>query len=211
MLALNMTVHGWSVLVVGGGAVGRRRAALLAEAGAEVTVINPDAAESHTTGGFICRREKFAAEHLVGMRMAFACATATVNRQVVAAARAAGVLVNSASDPDISDFALPSVVRQGLLNLTVSTNGASPALAKRIAADLRANYDDSYAEWVRVLGLVRTAVRERVPNEAERRRLLADFAHPDWLEELRDYGADAVLSDMMSEIGEPASYSASAG
>ena len=201
MLSINLTVHGWSVLVVGGGAVGRRRAELLADAGADVTVINPEAADSHVAGGIRRRAEPFAPHHLAGVRLAFACAPPEVNRVVVAAAKAVGVLVNSASDPEASDFALPSVVNQGGLRLTVSTGGASPALAKRIAADLAANYDGSYAEWVRVLGVVRAAVRERVADAGERARLLAEFADPVWLEELRDYGADAILADMLAAAG----------
>ena len=204
MLSVNLTIRGTPVLVIGGGNVGRRRAAVLAAAGAVVTVVDPAAIQPLLPPGVRHLQEPFRAVHLEGIRLAFACATAEVNAEVAAFARQAGVWVSNASDPEGSDFTLPSVAERGGLKFAVSTGGASPALAKRIAAEVLNYFDDSYAEWVRVLGLVREAVRERVADEGERRRLLAEFADPVWLEELRDYGADAVLADMLAEIGEPA-------
>lgn len=61
-------------------------------------------------------------------------ATATdhpeVNQEVAADAEEAGVLVNAADDPERCSYFLPAVARQGAVAVAVSTDGASPALAR---------------------------------------------------------------------------------
>jgi precorrin-2 dehydrogenase/sirohydrochlorin ferrochelatase len=200
MLSMILTLRETSVLVVGGGTVGRRKAALVASAGGVVTVVDPRAVASALPVGVSHTAEPFADAHLAGARLAFACATPEVNAAVVAAAKARGVWVCSASDPASGDFVLPCVVRRGDLTFAVSTGGASPALARRIAADVLERYDDAYAEWVRVLGRVRCAVLTKVPDPAARRRLLEHFVDPIWLERIRAVGADVTLAEMLGRV-----------
>ncbi len=202
MLSVNLTIRGRVVLVVGGGAVGRRKAAVAVAAGATVTVVDPGVVLPTPPAGVLHIPEPFADSHLDGVALAFACATPEVNVAVVVAAKARGVWVCSASDPASGDFVLPSVVRRGDLTFAVSTGGASPGLAKRIAAEVLDHFDDGYAEWVRVLGEVRTVVLANVLDAAERRRLLDGFADPVWLERIRTAGADVVRAEMVTQIGE---------
>jgi precorrin-2 dehydrogenase/sirohydrochlorin ferrochelatase len=199
MLSMNLTIRGLPVLVVGAGTVARRKAETVTAAGGWVTVIDPRPLASlfpYT----VYRQEAFTPAHLDGMRLAFACATPEVNTTVVAAAKASGVWVCSASDPAAGDFVLPSVARQGDLTFAVSTGGASPALAKRIAAGLLEQFDGAYAEWVRVLDEVRRAVLAEVTDPAERRRLLESFADPEWLARIRGVGADVALAEMLRRV-----------
>ncbi len=206
MLSVNLTTAGWPVLVVGGGRVGRRKATAVVAAGATVTVVDPRTDALTLPPGVLYISQAFQDCHLDGVKLAFACATPAVNAAVVAAAQARGVWVCSASDPAGGDFVLPSVARRGDLTFAVSTGGASPALAKRIAAELLTQFDDTYAEWVRVLGDVRAAVLRDVSDATDRRRLLDGFADPMWLERIRTMGADVVTAEMMKVIrsGEPA-------
>ena len=200
MLSMNLTIRGLSVLVIGGGTVGRRKAELAAAAGGIVTIVDPQPLQSPLPAGITHAPESFDPAHLDGVRLAFACATPEVNAAVVAAAKARGVWVCSASDPASGDFVLPSVARRGELTFAVSTCGASPALARRIAAGLLDQFDDSYAAWVRVLGEVRTAVLQHVPDPAARRRLLTDFADPVWLARIRTAGTDVALAEMLGRV-----------
>lgn len=198
MLSMNLTLRGSPVLVVGGGKVGRRKAVLAADEGALVSVTDPRPLVLPT--GIQHRAELFVPHHLDGMKLAFACATPHVNAAVVAHAKARGVWVCSASDPSAGDFVLPSVVRRGGLTFAVSTGGASPALAKRIAAGLLDQFDDSFAEWVSILGEVRATVLATVPDAVTRRGLLEDFADPRWLERIRTAGADVAKSEMVGAV-----------
>src|SRR5262249_3441396 len=82
-------LRGRTVLVVGLGAVGLRKAEGLATAGAYVVGVDPAVDEGQTLPIAI-RREPYRAAHLKGVRLAIAAATAAVNRRVVADARRAG-------------------------------------------------------------------------------------------------------------------------
>jgi precorrin-2 dehydrogenase/sirohydrochlorin ferrochelatase len=199
MFPILLNLAGKRVVVVGGGAVGLRKLAALLEAGAAVRLIDPRTPPAlppeveHVA-------EAYRVEHLEGASLAFACATPEVNAQVVADSRERGIWVNAASAPEECDFALPAVVRRGQLTLTVSTGGASPALARRIRERWEAEFDAAFAEWVRVLAEVRREVLAKVADEGRRRELLDGFADWSWLARLRAEGADAVLAAMREAI-----------
>jgi len=55
-----------------------------------------------------------------------------INLAVRKLAKAKGIKVNAADQPDLCDFYLGSIVNKGHLKIAISTNGKSPALAKRM-------------------------------------------------------------------------------
>ncbi|MBA2534949.1 MAG: bifunctional precorrin-2 dehydrogenase/sirohydrochlorin ferrochelatase, partial [Rubrobacter sp.] len=93
--------------------------------------------------------------------------TATDSREVNAAvageAKRRGVLINVADRPTEGDFALPSTLRRGGLQVAVSTGGASPTLARRIRAELEENFGTEWAGVVERLDAARRA--GRAPDE----------------------------------------------
>ncbi|MCU0703072.1 MAG: hypothetical protein MUF18_03680 [Fimbriiglobus sp.] len=200
MLSVNLTIRGWPVLVVGGGQVGRRRAERLSREGAVVTVVDPVAPMRPPPLSFAHLERPFAAEDLDSARLAFACATPEVNRMVVAQAKARGVWVCSASAPETGDFTLPAVTQRGSLTFTVSTGGASPILAKRIAGQLLDYFDESYTHWVQLLSDVRTAVISHVADPIRRRELLLGFADPRWLDRIRTVGSEVARAEMLATV-----------
>jgi precorrin-2 dehydrogenase/sirohydrochlorin ferrochelatase len=200
MLPLVFLLRGRTALVVGAGPVGVRKAAAVLDAGGRVRLVDPDPAAgvSHPSVSRVI--EPYSPAHLAGAALAFACAPPAVNAAVAADATARGVWVCDASDPARGDFALPSVVRRGDLTVAVSTGGAAPALARRIAGRLSDEFDAAYAGWVRVLGEVRAVVLATVPDPADRRRLFERFAAPHWLERTRAAGPDATKAEMLGEV-----------
>jgi len=189
------------VVVIGGGAVGRRKAAAVLDAGAHVRLVcleslPPD--ETHPALDW--RTEPYAAAHLDGAVLVFAAATLDVNARVVADARARGLWVNSASDPEAGDFFVPAVVRRGDFVVAVSTGGAAPALAREIRRRLNEQFDDDFGRWVALLAELRPLVLEHV-QDAERRRLFFErWSRWEWLERLRRDGADVVRTGMLQEL-----------
>jgi siroheme synthase-like protein len=79
------------------------------------------------------------------------------------------MLCNVADVPDLCNFILPAVHREGPIAVAVSTSGASPALAKRIRSDVAALVGPEHAELARRLQALRPAVKERFPTYEERR------------------------------------------
>ena len=189
-----------TALVVGLGAVGRRKAAGLREAGARVVGVDPSPTPEGVPEGVDVRAEAYRADHLRGVDLVFAAATAEVNRRVVDDAKAAGVWVNSASDPGAGDFAVPAVWRDGGLTLTVSTAGASPALAAALRDRAAGALGPSAAGLVALLAELRPVVFARIPDPSARRRALADWADPRWLDLYAASGPEAVRAEILRAV-----------
>src|SRR6516165_4791561 len=111
-LLLNLT--GRLAVVVGGGPVGRRKARALLEGGAAVRLVCLEprpAAEQNP--GLHWVTAAYDAGCLAGAALVVAAATPEVNRLVIADARARGLWVNAATEPEEGDCFLPAVVRRG--------------------------------------------------------------------------------------------------
>ncbi|MBN9518340.1 bifunctional precorrin-2 dehydrogenase/sirohydrochlorin ferrochelatase [bacterium] len=188
MFPVVLDLTGRTVVVVGHGTVGRRKAAAAAESGARVVVIDPAV------------NEPYRPEHLAGAALVFACATPEVNARVVADCRARSIWVNSASDPAAGDFTLPAVHAAGSLVVAVSTGGAAPALARRVRDRLAAQLDPAFAAWVELLNEIRGQVLVSIPDPVRRRALLDGFADWPWLDRLRAEGVDAVRAAMLAAV-----------
>lgn len=160
---VNLDLRGRRVLVVGGGQVAARKTAGLLRAGAIVTVVSPDAvAELAEDPDVRWHRRPYRRGEVASYRLAI---TATddpvVNARVARDGEAANVLVNSADDPENCSFILPAVVTRGDLQITVSTNGRSPAMAKWARRRLEQTFTDDHARMLDVLSEVRDEARSR--------------------------------------------------
>jgi precorrin-2 dehydrogenase/sirohydrochlorin ferrochelatase len=154
---VNLDLAGRRVLVVGGGEVAARKVAGLLRAGAAVTVVAPDAVPEIAQDPDVRWHQRpYRRGEVASYRLAI---TATddpaVNRQVARDGDAANVLVNSADDPANCSFILPAVVRRGDLQLTVSTNGRSPAFASWARRRLEQTFTDTHARVLDILSQVR--------------------------------------------------------
>ena len=197
MFPVMLNLRGLSVLVVGAGPVGLRKAKLAADAGANVAVVDPYAEPRNEV-----IHEFFTPHHLDGVQLVFACATAAVNAVVVEACRTRGIWVCDAIVPERGSFVLPAVVRRGELQIAVSTGGASPALARQLRLQLEAIFDDAYGVWVRVLGDVREVVLASVADINLRKQLFEEFSRPEWLERIRTGGIEEAKRAMLARVRE---------
>lgn len=162
-----LEMAGRRCLVVGGGPVAERKVAGLLEAGARLTVVSPAVTARLAD---LARAERirlvprfYAAGDLAGHSVVFvATDDGRVNADVARDARAVGILVNAADDPAHCDFILPAVLRRGELTVTVSTGGASPALARTVRDELDAYLDrEDYTALARVAADARRTLRDR--------------------------------------------------
>jgi precorrin-2 dehydrogenase/sirohydrochlorin ferrochelatase len=203
VLPISLDVSGKLAVIVGGGAVGMRKAAVVSAAGAIVRVVDPIPClhgDLPSSPRFHHVSEAYHERHLDGAGLVFACAPPVVNARVVADARVRRLIVNSASDPASGDFTLPSIVRSGELIVAFSTGGAAPALARRLRQRFEAEFDAAFAAWVQVLAEVRIAVMSEVPDSVRRKELLDNFTDWTWLRRLREEGAAAVKAAMLDTL-----------
>jgi precorrin-2 dehydrogenase/sirohydrochlorin ferrochelatase len=176
-----LDLRGLACLVVGGGPVGARRAGGLAAAGARVRMVAPEfgaAARALARRGSVrLERRAFRVSDLRGCVLAIAATgDARVDGAIARAARRRRIPCNVPGDPERGTFTVPAVVRRGALVLAVSTGGASPTLARRMAQDLARRAASARGPILRILRAARRELRLRVQDPAARRRALRRLA-----------------------------------
>jgi len=177
-------------VVIGGGAVAARKVGALLASGAQVRVISPDLHAQFTDWLVEDRFEHVARRYEHGdLEGAFLAIAATsvrqVNAQVVDEARARGILINVADDPDAGNFTTMGAVTRGDVLLAVSTAGESPALSAFIRRRLEATFGPEYGVLAQRLGELRQQVIETLPAD-ERPRFWRALVNDEVLGWLRD-------------------------
>ena len=177
MFPIFVKLEGRRCLVVGAGAVAEGKIRGLLDAGASVLVVAPEAVSQVQKwaweGTISWRARVFQSHDLEG---AFLVVTATaspdVNAQVFQEARQKNILCNSVDDPENCDFYYPAVVKRGDLQIAISTNGRSPALAQRLRQELEEQFGPEYEAWVKELGETRNQmIAQNVPLDPRRKML----------------------------------------
>jgi uroporphyrin-III C-methyltransferase/precorrin-2 dehydrogenase/sirohydrochlorin ferrochelatase len=158
-------------LVVGGGAVGKRKAGVLLEAGANVRVvapqIEPELAEQNGINAIVAR---FDAQHLEGVTLVIAATNdRSVNRQVSELARARNIPVNVVDDPELCSFIMPAIMDRSPLMVAFSSGGASPVLTRLMRGRLETMIPQNYSLLAGFAERFRELVKQRVTNPAKRR------------------------------------------
>jgi precorrin-2 dehydrogenase/sirohydrochlorin ferrochelatase len=157
---VSLVVEGRPCLVVGGGAVARRKVEGLLACAASVTVVAPSVSQAISGLPVRVERREYVRGEAAAYRLVIAAtADPAVNEAVFEDAEAAGVWVNVADDPAHCTFTLPAIARRGPLTVAVSTGAGSPAMAAwlrdRIATDLGGEYE----VLLELLSEARTRVR----------------------------------------------------
>ncbi len=178
---LYVDLSGREVLVVGGGAVAARKVRGLRDSGARITVVAPQACpameEAAREVGANVLRRPYSCADIRGKWLAIAATDdPDLNRAVADDAAGARVFCNVVDRPDLCSFQVPARLRRGLLQVAVSTGGASPALARRIHKQLEAAYGEAYAPLLDAMTELRRHFRDKYPDDrARRKQLLESF------------------------------------
>lgn len=193
-------------LVIGGGEVAERKVETLLQAEGQITVISPTLTPQLRAWTQERRITVFLRPYQHGDVRGFSLVFAAtddeeLHRHIATEAQEAGVLLNVVDRPALCSFISPAVVSQGDLTLAISTNGASPALAKRIRQDLQRQFGPEYAQALILLARVRERLGNDTVTSDERQRLFTMLVESPLLEYLRTGQIDQVNALLQHTVG----------
>ena len=199
-------IDGKRFLVIGAGAVARRKVRLLLQFTDRITVITqslpaqsnqeekkaekeaqelkvfskePEEAEELTAfsnSGVEIIRRTFSPEDL--KRADYCIASSddkALNSQIAALCLSAGLPVNVPDDPSLCTFLMPSVIKRGPLVISVSTEGASPAMSAEIRRRIEDILPDRTEEILDRMAEVRAWLPSHISSSKERGQLYKEL------------------------------------
>jgi precorrin-2 dehydrogenase/sirohydrochlorin ferrochelatase len=173
-----LDISGKKCIIAGGGNVAYRKAVSLLRYNAEITVISPDLCSKFEEIGnkIAWIPENFKPEDIKDAFLVFAATDdIQTNKMIQEEATRQKIPVNIANIPELCDFIVPSVFEQGDLTISVSTNGKSPMLAKKIKQELQERYNSGYAEFLAILGTLRQESAREISCQSAREALYNDI------------------------------------
>ncbi len=215
------------VIVVGGDRVAAEKAAALVASGARVSVHSPEFCtellELAEQGRVTLVRKSYVPGDLGGAFVVVAVPGDEEQSEAIwRETQERGQPVNIVDVPRYCSFILPSVLRRGQLTVAVSTEGASPALAKRIRQQLEAFFPQAYSAYIDLAALARTYLRRQGVSYATRDAFFQDFMNSSILtllgegelgraleitaELLRNYDVEVSASELERVFGEEQDY-----
>ena len=204
---INLDVKSRPCLVVGGGAVAERKVNTLLDCGAQVSVVATEATDhieklaSQGRIELIIRR--YRADDLAGRFLVIgATDDEEVNHQVSKDASGRGLLCNIADRPEVCNFVLPAIVRQGDLMIAISTSNKSPAVARRIRETLEKEFGPEYAVLLNLMGAIRQKLLAQSKSPEAHKELFVRLLDEGLLDMIRDdriHDVDRILSLVLGE------------
>jgi precorrin-2 dehydrogenase/sirohydrochlorin ferrochelatase len=204
-LLLAWQLKGKHVLIVGGGDVASGRIESVLAADARVTLISPSNGLHPLTKRFldgpynITYHDRLfgGVEDLVDVDLVLTAIDDVAQSRIICGlCRDLKVPVNVADIPESCDFYFGSQIRDGPLQIMISTNGNSPKLANIIRKKIEQNLPEHAGDAIIRVGELRTKLKERAPGvggEIGKRRMrwMIDVCTSWEMEEL------ALLDDQM--------------
>jgi precorrin-2 dehydrogenase len=200
-----LKLTGRRCVVVGGGEIGLEKVEGLLACDGRVVLIAPHAVPEleklAAEGSIEWIRREYERGDLEATFIAIAATDDTdVNIAVYNDAEARAMLVNVVDVPPLCNFILPAIVRTGPLAIAISTAGASPALAKRIKAQIADTYGEPYARLAVLLNEARGWAKGTLPTYQDRKAFFEGIVNgdPDPVELLRA-GDEAAVRELIAE------------
>jgi precorrin-2 dehydrogenase / sirohydrochlorin ferrochelatase len=163
-----------SVLIVGGGEVAAQRLESILTADANITLLSPEKGLHPLTRRIIKLRQDRITyndrlfqgfEDLDNMDMVLtAIDDNELSHRIVIICRERRIPVNAADIPDLCDFYFGAQIRDGPLQIMISTNGNGPRIAALIKTRLQKGLSGFEGEAIVKVGQLRNKLKERAPG-----------------------------------------------
>jgi precorrin-2 dehydrogenase len=185
-LLVDLKLDGKTVVVVGGGAESYRKTQSFLDSGATIWVISKDFSEGITKLGVekkvdLLKTEVKDAKSFVDSLspkpdvLLAVTNDATLNFELVNAAKVFGCMVYAVDNPSLSDFILPAIAKIGDVKVAVSTGGKSPAMAHVLRERIEKLVTPQDLLEIELQANMRGTIKESITDAKERGKVLCEI------------------------------------
>ena len=197
MLIVDLHLNGKLVIVIGSGNEGMKKVSSLLTQDCEIIVISNSSnsqLEKYVKQGKIkFRKTKLNdANFLSKYKPYLVMATTTdkaLNRKIVEKARKMKLYAYASDDPDVSDFAHPSVINVAdTVQIAISTGGTSPSMARKIKLKAESYFKKNISSeeifQIRLQKFARSEAKLVIKTQLERKKFLYSIINDKRVKEL---------------------------
>ena len=169
--------RGKKILVVGGGAIACEKLTRIVDLSAKIKVIAKEYSEQTLRllgdKNIKYKTREFKAKDLDGIDIVIAAVDdAKLQEKIYKKASKRKILCNAVDLADYCHFIFPSIIRKGDLVLSISTSGASPAMAKYLKKAFESYIPHDIEEFLQLM----RQKRSELPKGKERMKILDEIA-----------------------------------
>ncbi|MFV9511086.1 precorrin-2 dehydrogenase/sirohydrochlorin ferrochelatase family protein [Tepidibacillus sp. LV47] len=192
-------------LVIGGGKVAERKIHRLLQSKAKVTVISPSVTEQiHKLvekQQIIWLEREYQKGDMKGFFLIIIATDQTeVNQRIYQEVNHQVQLVNVVDAPELCTFLVPSTVTRGHLQISISTHGASPGLAKKIRQEIEQTYGEEYEIYTRFLAEMREWILKQDLDQSTRQYYFAKMLADEVFKRIRKGEFIRIMEELKQEI-----------
>lgn len=175
---LDLDLAGRPCLVVGGDEEAYEKTLRLHECGARVSLISPgiipEIQAIARTGKIRHVRRRYRPGDEKGMYLVINCVKtdSKLSKVLFGACAKKDILISSYDQPRFSTATMSALVRAGRIRMSISSDGASPAIARKLRIELEKVLDRKFAKFVDWVADYRERMVRAGVDPAERRRVL---------------------------------------
>ena len=197
MLIVDLHLNGNLVIVIGSGNEGMKKVSSLLTQDCEILVVSNSSnsqLEKHVKQGRIkFKKMKLKnANFLINYKPYLVMATTTdreLNRKIVEKARKMKSYAYASDDPEVSDFAHPSVINVAdTVQIAISTGGSSPVMARKIKLKaesyFKKNISNEEILQIRLQKFARAEAKLIIKTQLERKKFLYGILNDKHVKEL---------------------------
>ena len=185
---INLEIKDMKITIIGGGDVAYRKCKNFLEFGKSIRVVSPEFIDNFELIKndvelvYDVYKEEYIKDSFI---VVAATNNKEINKNIGIYCRSFGKLVNVVDDIELSNYTVPSYVKRGDLLISISTGGKSPSLSSKIKKELEEKYDDSYEEYINILGEIRQKVIKNYKNIYPEASWQSFSIHPEHVSLLR--------------------------
>lgn len=201
MYPINLQIEGLPCLVIGGGHIALRKIRRLLAENAKVTVLAPEVIAPISQWAEEKKLQWVKGAYAPGIAYGYrlvmtACGVRAVAERVHQESMVSQFLYNAADFPSLGNCHLPASFKKGDIQVTVSTEGRSPAISRYLKEWLIGKFPPHMEEWLDRVGVMRQEMKQDFQDSKQRET----FWHSAFTEEVMQLVTEGQLDEAEERV-----------